>query len=705
MTAAGALPLLAPMRTSSLLTAVLLLPLLTACGAEAAGRPRDARRSSARAPAAAAPAPAAAPVTIKRVYTEQGRPSGTDVATTAADGTVTVAYDVLENGRGPHVDATLKLAADGSLDAVATKGHHTFGAPIGETFTREGTRARWQGPEETGSVVAPPHAFFIPMAPLPDAVGLLAAALIKAGGPVPLLPAGEARLEKIGEHTLTRGTEQRHVVGYAIHGLDLVPTYVWMNDDGTWFGSVDPWSSTVPEGWGEVVKPLADLQDAADRRRDAEVAQKLAHHPPAAGLALTHARVLDVAHGKWLADRTVIVTGDRIRSIGPSAGAKVPPGAEVRDLAGRALIPGLWDMHAHLGTPDGALDIASGVTTVRDVGNEPDKLDDYKKRFDAGGAVGPHVYRMGFVEGRGEKAASSRVTAETPDEARAAVAFFAARGYDGMKIYNSVKPELIPVITAEAHARGMSVTGHIPVHVLAHEAVRAGYDGIEHVNMLFLNFFATHETDTRDTTRFTLVGEKATSLDLASKPVTDFFKLLREHHTVIDPTVGAFEDLLVGKQGVITPGLEPLVARLPVQVARSYLTGGLPREGKEELYKQAYDRCLAMVKALADAKITVVAGTDALAGLMLHHELQLFVRGGVKPADALRMATLDAARAMKKDKETGSIEAGKVADLVEIDGDPLARIEDLGKVVTTVKGGVVYASAPLYATVGVQPAR
>ena len=112
-----------------------------------------------------------------------------------------------------------------------------------------------------------------------------------------------------------------------------------------------------------------------------------------------------------------------------------------------------------------------------------------------------------------------------------------------------------------------------------------------------------------------------------------------------------------------------------------------------------------MVKALADAKITVVAGTDALAGLMLHHELQLFVRGGIKPADALRMATLEPARVMKKDKETGSVEAGKVADLFVVDGDPLARIEDLDRVVSTVKSGVVYPSAPLYAAVGVQPAR
>jgi imidazolonepropionase-like amidohydrolase len=413
--------------------------------------------------------------------------------------------------------------------------------------------------------------------------------------------------------------------------------------------------------------------------------------------------VLDVARGRWVPDQTVIVVSDTIQSVGPSKAAKVPAGALVVDVAGKALLPGLWDMHAHLSSPDGALNIASGVTSVRDVGNDPDKLDDYKKRFDEGTAVGPHVYRMGFVEGRGEKAASSTVTAETEGEARAAVELFARRGYDGMKIYNSIKPELIPIIAKEAHARGMQVTGHIPVHVLAAEAVEAGYDGIEHVNMLFLNFLATHDTDTRDTTRFTLVGDKGAGLDLAGKPFLDFVALLKKHRTVIDPTVNVFEDLLIGEQGKVIPGLESLVARVPVQVARAFLTSGMPREGKEDLYRRSFDKCLAMLHALATAKVTMVTGTDALAGLMLHHELELFVRAGIQPADALRMATIEPARVLKKDKVSGSIDKGKAADLVIVDGDPLARIADIGKVVTTVKSGVLHDAAPLYATVGVRP--
>jgi hypothetical protein len=681
--------------------ALWLLPLLlsiTACDPEA---PPPVTPAPPEAPKAAT-APAQA-VTIKRIFIEQSRPSGTLVTTTSSDGEVTFIYDVLENGRGPHVEAKARLRADGILASFEAKGHHTMGTPIGETYARDGSHAKWQGAEEHGDRDVAENAFFMPFAPTPDAVGWLVNALLKNGGKLPLLPGGEARLERIAEVTIKKGAESRHVVGYAIDGLDLTPTYVWMNDDNTWFGSADQWSSTLPEGWDASAKTLADIQDEANKKRELALAKSAASKPPAEGLAFIHARVLDVEHGKWLLDQTVVVVGDKIAAVGPTQGTKIPSGALSVDLKNRAILPGLWDMHSHLGPPDGALDIASGVTTARDVGNDPDKLDDYKKRWDEGTAVGPHVYRMGFVEGRGEKAASSKITAETPEEAKAAVEFYAKRGYDGMKIYNSVKRELIPIIAKEAHARGMSVTGHIPVHVLAHEAIADGYDGIEHINMLFLNFFATHDTDTRDTTRFTLVGDKAADFDLKSKPVVDFIAMLKQKKTVIDPTLDAFEDLFLGKQGQILPGLEPMVARLPVQVQRSFLEGGLPHEGKEELYNRSYDKLLAMVKALADAKVTVVVGTDTLAGLMLHHELELFVRAGIKPADAIRMATIEPARAMKKDKTTGSIEKGKTADLFVVDGDPLAKISDIGRVASTMKSGIVYASAPLYASVGVAP--
>jgi hypothetical protein len=172
---------------------------------------------------------------------------------------------------------------------------------------------------------------------------------------------------------------------------------------------------------------------------------------------------------------------------------------------------------------------------------------------------------------------------------------------------------------------------------------------------------------------------------------------------VVDPTVDVFEDLIVGEQGKVTPGLEWMFERLPVQRARLFLTGGLPEEeGKAQRHQRSFDKVLDMIRALHEAKVTTVVGTDAIAGLMLDHELELYVRAGVSPIDALRDATIVAARAMKQDKRSGTIAVGKSADLFVVDGDPLANIGDVRHVTSTVRGGIVYPSKDLFASVGVR---
>src|ERR1043166_7696308 len=145
-----------------------------------------------------------------------------------------------------------------------------------------------------------------------------------------------------------------------------------MNPDGTWFGEATEWSSLVPEGWESAVEPLIAKRRELVRARDANLASTLAHKPPAAGLAYVHARVLDVERGKWLADQTVVVVGDSIASVGPAKSTQIPEGVEVVGLEGKVLIPCMVDMHAHTGNADGVLNLASGVTTARDVGNDPD---------------------------------------------------------------------------------------------------------------------------------------------------------------------------------------------------------------------------------------------------------------------------------------------------------------------------------------------
>jgi hypothetical protein len=632
------------------------------------------------------------------------RTAGANVTTFAGDGSIEFTYQHLDNGRGPKVAGRARIAPDGTFASFEANGTHTLGNPIEERFSVEGGRAHWKSREEEGEQQLRAPAFYIPYAPGPELLGLLRTALEKAGGKLAIVPAGEARLERVGTAIVKSKGAQKKLIAWAITGLEFTPTRLWTEEDGSFFGVVDNWYSCITEGWEEAIEPLVAAQKEFDRARERELAARLRRVPPAAGFAVTHARVLDVERKRWLDDHTVVVTGTTIANVGPSKTTRVPEGALVIDAAGKSLLPGLWDMHAHFGPADGVLNIASGVTTARDLGNEPDRLDDYKLRFDDGTAIGPHVLRSGFIEGRGKNAAGSKITAETEEEAKAAVEFFAKRGYEGIKIYNSVKPELVPFLAREAHARMMRVSGHVPMGMLAADAVNAGYDEVQHINMLFLNFFADKTTDTRTPLRFSLVADKAPGFDLRAKPVQDFFKLLLEHNTIVDPTVGVFEWLFVARQGKLPASFSARMDRLPVQAQRWFKTGGLVvPEGKDEHYKQAFDKALEMVKALHDAKIPIVAGTDSIAGLMLHHELEAYTRAGIRAGEVLLIATLGSARVMKLDKTTGSIARGKTADMFLVDGDPLANIRDIAKVTTTFRAGTIHEAAALYQAVGVLP--
>ena len=652
--------------------------------------------------ASSKPAPTKEAPAIRRSIVAFGQKIGYSILTTAPDGTVTNDADIHNNGRGPGAKSTFRIAPDGTLASLDVQGHTELNAPVDEHFSLQGGHASWKGSQETGSKDVTGPAFYIPNA-LVDVDDRMLAALQKHGGTLDLLPGGTAHLETAGELTVPVQGKPTKLIAYAITGINFMPKYVWAREDGTFFAEVDVGFWFGEEGLESAGEPLAAKQEELRRERAKGIADRLGKKPPAAGFALTHARVLDVEKGEWRADQTVWIEGGWIKQVGAAANVQPPAGVEVIDLGGKALLPGLWDMHAHLSGPDGALDIASGVTTVRDVGNVSAQLDDFKKRFDDGTAVGPHVYRAGFIEGVGKDAAHAEVTATNEEEAKKAVEFFHSRGYEQIKIYNSMDPALVPVLAREAHAKGMGVTGHIPMHLIASQAVMAGYDGVEHINQLLLNFFADANTETRTPLRFSLVGDKTADFDLRGPKAKEFWSLLREHKTVIDPTFVTFEPVYIAELGKVMPGWVESVKRLPAQEQRYYLTGGLPLEGKKELYARSWEKMLTVASVLRDEHVTMVAGTDFLAGFSLHRELELFVQGGLTPIEALRAATTVPASVMKASATSGTVGPGKIADLVVVDGDPLANISDVRKTVMTFRSGVMYPSKELYATVGVSP--
>ena len=656
-------------------------------------------------PSKTAPEPAAQPEAKAGhalrydIVTQDRLSGGCDVAI-AADGAEAIDCAWVNNGRGPKVHAVIRSAADGTPIDLRITGTDTFGVALDESLSIEGGRARWKSHADSGERALSAPAFYVPASPLPTAFGAMAKAAIGAGGRLALLPNGEVSAEREAETTV----EGRHVSCYALVGADFMPMRVWLDDELNLFAIVNPWWSVVPEGLSSIVDGLVEIEKGLQAKRDLADYGRLAHAPPAAGLAIAGARVFDAEKKRWRDDWTVVIDGGKIAAAGPSSKVKAPVGAEIVDARGKALLPGLWDMHTHLGAADGPLDIAGGVTTVRDMANDSGVLADLVRRYDAGLAIGPRVLLAGVVEGRGEKALASEFYADTEEEGRAALDFYATHGYVQFKFYNSVKPELVPVLAKAAHDKGLRVSGHVPYGMLAGDAVRAGYDEIQHINQVMLHLFATRETDTRTLERFTLVGDKAASLDLESKPVQDYLALLRQRKTVIDPTMVAFESLFLARPGEPDPTIGAVADRLPPLIARAFLTGGLEAGGdKDALYRASWKKVLAFLGKLHGAGIRIVPGTDGVPGFWLHRELEIYSEAGIPNAEVLYLATLGAARVMGRDKITGSIAKGKDADLVLVDGDPIARMSDIRKVVTVIKAGTVYDSAAVYATVGVRP--
>jgi imidazolonepropionase-like amidohydrolase len=307
------------------------------------------------------------------------------------------------------------------------------------------------------------------------------------------------------------------------------------------------------------------------------------------------------------------------------------------------------------------------------------------------------------MDGRGPYTGPTKVFVDTEAEARAAIDNYAKLGYDGIKVYSSIKPELVPTIIKLAHAKGLRVSGHVPANMTARQFVEAGADEIQHINFVFLNFFDDVK-DTRTPQRFIAVAERAAGLDLNSQQVRSFVQLLKDHNTVVDPTLTAFETLFTDRPGKVSSSFAAVADRMPPQVRRNFLAGGLPvPEGKDALYHESQLATLRMTKLLYDSGITIVAGTDDLPGFTLHRELELYVKAGISPPEVLRIATLGAARVARRDQELGSIAPGKLADLVLVQGDPAKQISDIRHPTLVIKDGVFYEPAALYKALGIKP--
>ncbi len=686
---------------------------LAACRSPGAGtvqtsEPGRIRSVPAALPAVETPAEAPAPPTtgdtVEYTVLLSGRSAGRLRQWPDTGGTVTTKYSYNDRGRGPALTQTVRFDKANLPVGMQLAGVNYLKASVREMVQIAGPLLTWRNEAAAGRTT-PGSGFYLPIETIPTDVAALARAMLSAKSKsVTVLPEGVVTLTTGEPRTVTAGGRSMRITPHHIVGLGLTPEPIWLDADGLLFASGSTWQMVIRRGFESVQPQLVSAQQLASRGRDSTTARRLSRRPTNA-VAIIHANLFDAVARVMKPSQTIIVRADRIVAVGDDGAVPLPSDVEIIDAGNKTLLPGLWDMHVHVQDDDGLLHLAAGVTTVRDLANDTDELLARRKSFDDNVLLGPRILMAGFMDGPGPYAGPSKVLVATRDAARAAVESYAGLGYEQIKVYSSLDPQLFPTVVRTAHDKGMRVSGHVPNGMTAEQMVRAGADELQHANFLFLNFLTDSSVDTRTPARFTTVARRAGSVDLRGERVTRFIELLKERNVVVDPTLNVFEQMFTARSGTLDQASLPVATRLPPIARRSLLSGGLPvTPALEPVYRTSFIAMERMVRKLHEAGVRLVAGTDAAAGFSLHRELELYSEAGIPNTDILYIATLGAARIMKHDAQWGSIEPGKFADLVLVDGDPSQRMRDIRRAELVMKGGVLYVPDSLYAAVGVKPA-
>ncbi|MFO1425722.1 MAG: amidohydrolase family protein [Steroidobacteraceae bacterium] len=636
-----------------------------------------------------------------------GEPSGELDSTWDGRGGVRTHFSYRDNGRGPDLDETLQLDADGTPLRYEVRGRSTFGAPVEERYRRRGTHAEWRSTSDRGAAVLHGPAFYLPVERSFEIDALVARALLlQPAHALAALPGGQLAISRRLTATLEDGARRIEVGLYAITGWTLQPRLVWLREDAThrlFAWTTDSYVHLIDADWADQYRRIDELQQQSEHDWYRELAQRTAHRPQGP-LLIRNVRVFDAEQAVLGAASDVYVSEGRIAAVLPAGALGAAAQARtVVDGTGRVLLPGLYDMHAHEEALGSVLQVAGGVTTSRDLANVNDFLAAHRARIAAGETVGPRIIANGFIEGRSPYSTRGGFVVDSLDKAREAVDWYAARGFRQLKLYNSFRPEWVQPLAEYAHTRGLRVGGHVPAFMRAEEAVRAGYDELHHVNQVLLNFLVRPGDDTRTLVRFYRVADGAATLDLNSPAVLDFVKLLRERGTVVDPTLTVHEDMFTHRQGTVDPSYAAVFEHVPVELQRNWRRNSMNvNAGNAGLYRLSYDQIAAFVAQLHRAGVPLVAGTDDISGFTLHRELELYVQAGIPANEVLRIATWNGAKYTQTLADSGSVTPGKRADLVLVEGNPLEDISAIRRISMVVQDGAVYFPAELYEALGVR---
>lgn len=616
---------------------------------------------------------------------------------------VGIDYDVKNNGRGPTIAETLRLGGDGLPVAWTITGSTTFGSKVDERFEFADGRARWTDTVGDGAAELQSPQLYIGQSASPWAVGLYARALLAAPGhELPVLPGGTLRIEPGEPVHLGEGDGALSARSYAISGLSLNPSYLLLDDQQALVAVISPRGVVVRAGLEAHAPALGDLAETLGRQR-LEALQKATANRYGAPVRIANVRVFEPARLALSAPVDVVVHGRRIAGVQP-LGSTPSPGEVRIDGEGGTLVPGLFEMHGHTSQEGGLLNLAAGVTSIRDMGNENDVLASMIQGIEDGVIAGPRIFRSGFIEGRSPYSSSNGILVGNQDEALAAVRWYAARGFHQVKLYNSMNPAWTAAAVAEAHRLGLRAAGHVPAFANADAMIEAGYDELTHINQIMLGWVLEPEEDTRTLLRLTAL-KRLDGLDLDSPRVRKTLDAIVARKVAVEPTIAIHENLLLNRNGEVPRGAADYLEHMPIGVQRDSKRAwsDMSAPGDTEAYAGAWETLLATVRTMRERGITLIPGTDLGGALSYHRELQLFEQIGYSAPEVLRLATLDMATYLGQDQSLGSIETGKLADFFLVPGDPTTDLRRLKAVRMVVADGVVYFPPQIHARFGIRP--
>jgi len=403
----------------------------------------------------------------------------------------------------------------------------------------------------------------------------------------------------------------------------------------------------------------------------------VAVHAPV--IALTHAKVIDGTGAPAMSDQTIIIEGDRISAVGPSGSARVPANAEVVDLTGHTVIPGLVGLHNHsyytggngraaqLSFSGSRLYLASGVTTIRTTGaQQPYTELNLKQEIDAGRVIGPTMFTTGPYL-TGEQGPSTMTLLEGPDQARRVVRYWSEEGVDWFKAYTWISRAELGAAIEEAHRHGVKVTAHL-CSVGYREAVALGIDNLEH------GLFANSEYDPNKQPDDCPSGFRNdyAALDVNGPEVQATFRDMIDNGVAMTSTLVVYEISVSGRPPIDERVFDVLAPEIAEEVRAISIAR---RAGRGAIDPAVYAKALEYERAFVAAGGLLAAGVDptgygaAPPGFGDQRNYELLLEAGFTAPEVVQIMSLNGAKVLGIEGETGSVEAGKIADLVVIDAD------------------------------------